>query len=129
MKLNPDCIRDILIFCEDYLTLDSNLQLQIAELEDICEALPDYPREEIAYTIKKLDEAGYINAIIQFASGRIIYRLTVVELTYEGHEFIDTIRPENVWDKVSKVISNVSSISLPVLQQIGSQALLSFLSF
>lgn len=127
MKLNPDCIRDILIFCEDHLSLDSNLKLQIAGLKDVCEALPDYPREEIAYTIKKLNEAGYVNAIINFSNNEI-YMLKIIELTYEGHEFIDTIRSKNVWDKVSNVISDISSISLPVLQQIGSQVLLSLLS-
>lgn len=127
MKLNHDCVRDVLIICEDYDTFDSNLRYNHLYLKHFCNELPQYTKEEIAYTLILLEEAGLIIARpLRYDGG--VSDIVVTRLTYEGHEFIDTIRSDTVWDKINKTISTVSSVSLPILQQVGSQILISLLS-
>lgn len=127
MKLNHNCVRDILIFCEDSPSFDENLEYVHLYLSDFCQNLPQYSKEEIAYTLIILDEAGLIlSNPLRYDGG--IADITYTRLTYQGHEFIDTIRSEKVWNKIKKTISAVGSVSLPVLQEIGSQILLSVLS-
>lgn len=127
MKLNHNCVRDILIICEDHPTFNEYLAYNHLYLNNFCDKLPSYSNQEIVYTLILLEEAGLIIAKpFRFDGG--ISDICVTRLTYAGHEFIDTIRSDNVWEKVNKTISSVSSISLPILQQIGSQILLSLLS-
>ena len=127
MKLEPKCVRDILMFCEDYDFLSEDLTWSPLSLYKFSQSLPSYNKNQIAYTLIQLNEAGYIKASVQ-TSANVVDSILVTRLTYEGHELIDTIRPKSVWDKISKIISELSDISLPVLQQIASHFLVESLT-
>lgn len=127
MKLNPSCIRSLLIHCEDSLTLDEHLTWQPLHLPDFCSSFPIYSRQEIAYTLYLLDEAGYIEThVIEADNG--IMDIYVFRLTYLGHEFIDSIRSNTVWKKIQSALNVVSSASLPVIQELGSHFILDILN-
>ncbi len=126
MKLNPNCIRALLLYCEDSLTLDEHLAWQPLHLLDFCASLPKYSRQEIAYTLYLLDEADYIETHIVEADCGII-DIYVFRLTYLGHEFIDSIRSNTVWEKVQSALNVISSASLPVIQELGSHFILELL--
>lgn len=107
MKLNPDCVRDILLVVEQCsfgqgLTLDS-LHAQ----------LPDYSEEDIWYTILKLDEAGFLNVTTVS-----ILRMTmpgikaVNDITYAGHEFLNSVRENRNWKTVKEVAAKAGSFSI-----------------
>ena len=119
MKLNHNCIRAILLHSEEHLMFDEDLDWQPLDLADYCDAIPKYSRQEIAYTLYLLDEADYIDAHVIEADGGI-YDIRVYRLTYSGHEFIDTIRSNTIWNKVASAISTIGSASLPILQELGS---------
>lgn len=122
MTLKHDCIRDILIFCEKELTLDSNLAWEPIHFDTFCNSLAHHSREDIAYTLYLLDEAGYIDSSIVEADGGILH-IIVYRLTYSGHEFLDTIKSDNVWHKIKNAIASVGSVSLPVIQTLGTEYL------
>lgn len=126
MKLKHNCVRDILMFCEDALEFGANLSWAPLSIPEFCEALPKFSKEDIAYTLCLLEEAGFIDAhIVRYDGG--IYEIWVYRLTYPGHELIDTIRSDKVWKKIQAALSTIGSASLPIIQSLGSQFALDFL--
>lgn len=126
MKLDHNCIRAILLYSEEHIGLDENLGWQPLDLKDYCDALPKYSRQEIAYTLYLLDEAGYVDTHIIDADGGIC-DINVYRLTYSGHEFIDTIRSNKIWSKIVSAVSTIGSVSLPVIQELGCHYAIDFL--
>ena len=57
MKLNPDCIRDILLEVEE--KTDLSHVVEFTESEPITGRLARYSRSEIVYHIKQCDLNGY----------------------------------------------------------------------
>lgn len=122
MKLDPNCVRDFLIACEELDVLTEDLQYEIAHLEYFTIKMPKYSKREIAYTALLLKEADYFLGSILEADGGV-FDLRILRLTYKGHELLDSIRPDSVWKVISKSLSEISSASLPVLQQLGTKLL------
>lgn len=122
MLLSHECIRDILILCEKETSLASNLEWVPIRLTSFCYSLTNYSRQDIAYTLYLLNEAGYIDCNIIEANGGIV-DIFVYRLTYSGHEFLDTIKSDNVWHKIKNAIASVGSVSLPVIQTLGTEYL------
>lgn len=125
MKLNYDCARSVLLTVEKSKTIDEELNINPLTVETIFEQLPKYEDSEILYTIEKLKEAGYINAVLQFAAGHFIDG-AVSSITYSGHEYLDNIREPDVWRKVKAMLKNAGATTLPLISQaaqmlIGSQ--------
>ena len=119
MKLNIDCIRDIMIVIED---LDFKQSINIDRL---CECLPNYSEDELHYTSLKLYEAGFIDAIvisIMSVPGEMIKCIN--ELTYNGHVFLDNIRNDNVFAETkSRIAKAVGSASIDVIAQVAVSVL------
>jgi hypothetical protein len=56
------------------------------------------------YHLKMLSDVGYIQGITFYdGSDRLLFGLANPQLTWTGHEFLDTIRPKSVWDKIKSV--------------------------
>lgn len=113
MKLNPDCMRDILIVMENagyQETLSPNA---------IYSSLPGYSEDEINYSIIKLEEAGFIDAIIsEYDTGIAILRLD--DITYWGHQFLSDVRSDSIWKNVKEISKKVGSNSIASISQIAS---------
>lgn len=115
MKLNNDCVRDLLLFIEENLGLNQHLDIKSAEINN-------YSQDELIYTAIKLDEAGYINAnISNYIDGNCdIY---IYSLTWNGHKFLDNIRDDGVWKTTKGIVSKFSSVSLGVIENIATQVI------
>ncbi len=115
MKLNHDCVRDLMLFIED--NLDMGFYMDISKI-----AIPSYENQELLYTALKLQEAGYLTTdISRFLDGKTNVR--VLEITWEGHKFLDTIRDNKVWSQTKSVLSKVSSASITFASSVASQVL------
>lgn len=121
MKLNPNCIRDILFFLEDNLTLDANLAFQTLSYCDLCDAL-NYSTAELVNTITLLDEAGFIETLSDY-SFEGLELLDITRITYNGYQFIETIRPESAWKKVMHVGASVGSFSVDLITKVASSVI------
>lgn len=118
MKLNPDCVRDILLKVES-LPPKYVLYLRLAE--------PDYDIDEYVYAGKKLIEAGYIKGQVITFVGTKPDDVTAYEMTMKGHELLDNIRDNKVWSATKKTISTLSSVSLNVISEVASSIITSMI--
>lgn len=114
MKLNPDCIRDILI------TVENSEFGSHMTLEKLCEKLPNYTRDEIHYCCIKLNEAGMLEVlIVQMMRQTMPGIKTINDLTFEGHEFLADIKSDNAWNKTKSIAKNIGSFSIHALKDIS----------
>lgn len=119
MKLNHDCIRDVLLCIEEVALINADLSYSETKLETIYQMLPQYDKEDIYYTIVKLDEGSYINAlIIPLPNGGIKYS-QINALTWKGHELLDSIRPESVWSRIKDASSRAGGFSIKTISYLG----------
>lgn len=112
MKLNYNCIRDVLLYLEDNLKINEPLHSKNIEL--------DYSFETIQYSVFKLEEAGYIQAQIIVADG-LDKTAIINDITFYGHEFLNTVRPKTVWENTKDVSVKLGVKSISALSQIASQ--------
>ena len=120
MKLDIACIRDILLCLEDRLVLTDELKYNFLDLYEICqtENLQKYSHSQIAYTICKLEEADFINASVQYGNNSINF-IAVSSITFAGHQFLDTIRPESVWSKIHSISEKTGLKSISAIMDIA----------
>lgn len=121
MKLNLNCVRDTLITLEDRLVLDDNLEFNCLDLYEIRKSsnMLKYSRAEIAYTLIILNEAGFIKMIAGYDNDGLD-QLDVVRLTYQGHQFLDTIRPKDTWDKIYAIAEKTGHKSITNIMDIAN---------
>ena len=60
MKLNPDCMRDILFYLEEHLSISEELEFEEISMYALAQHL-DYPIQELANTLVILTEAGILS--------------------------------------------------------------------
>lgn len=111
MKLNKDCIRDLLIYLEDNLSYTNKISTGSLSLKD-------YTRDELVYTVERLSEAGFINAT-KICDAPCTPTYHIFSLTYNGHQFLDTVRDNSIWKNTKTVASQLASVSLPIIQEIA----------
>ena len=106
MKRDMDLVRKIMLAIES-----SNARGEIAVHID------EYPGEVISYHLGLLREAGLIKAIDATTVDGEDY--IPLGLTWAGHEFLDTARNENLWNKVKgKIAPTVGTVSLDLLKEL-----------
>ena len=111
MKRDMDLCRKILFAIEEQYVDTALHNLQI----------PEYTMEQVAYHCKILKEAGLItNYKALFASNHIV-DFGVGSLTWEGHDFLDKIREDTIWNKTKGLIKNKAlPMTLDVVKEIAS---------
>lgn len=130
MKLNHDCVRDCLIWLEDNLKLANGIQP-----ESVINALSSeqrYSKDDIVYSIFKLNEVGYIKdgiTVTPTFEGNNIYNFNpIYEMTWEGHEYLDTIRDNKVWKKSKEAVKSLKSVPLSIMGNVATKALTSIIN-
>lgn len=126
MKLNYDCLRKILLIIESELNWDDDLKYKYINLSILCDNLKDFSRAEIAYASSMAIEADLIDAKIIDCDACII-DIRYYGLTYEGHQFLDTIRENKVWKKTKDIVSSAGGASLSVIKDVAASFLMDFL--
>lgn len=107
MKLNPNCIRAILLAVED--DCDFNNPWVYDKHASLAGIIAEYEHEEIIYHIKQAHKSNLIEGVGYYDDGNLIY---IDDLTPTGHEFLANIRKNSTWQTI---IKNAASMSLPVL--------------
>lgn len=119
MKLDPNCVRDILLEIEK---LDFSETTNPDKLHDV---LPGYSVEQLTYTCLKLNEGEFVTLELtdpwpgEYQPGI----KCVVGLTYKGHEFLEKVRPKPAWDKILSASKSVGSFSLEVISKVAVSVL------
>lgn len=117
MKLNPDCVRDVLLYLEKELPMEGYLLgKEIASNINSNE----YSTDDILYTLTKLKEGRLINASETKASNKLIV-IKVSSITYVGHQYLEDIRSPKAWDFAKKKAEEMGSYSLKTLGILAQQ--------
>lgn len=84
-------------------------------------SIEGYSMAQVAYHCKILYEARLLSDYgAQYADDHI-YSFGVGSLTWEGHEFLDKIREDTVWNKTKSVIKDkVLPMSLSVIKEVST---------
>ena len=123
MKLNPDCIRAVMLELEKSWDMDTddrgNLFMGEITLDQLCSSLPKFDKKDIFYSLYNLEQAGYLDLSILWADGGIAYYCSVNHMTYAGHEFLESIRDSKHWAAVKNGMSAVRNYSLAAISSIA----------
>ncbi|WMJ85462.1 DUF2513 domain-containing protein [Anaerocolumna sp. MB42-C2] len=113
MKLNPDCVRNILLKIESL----PGVKYEYRFSEDtVPNDFPGYSYEEIEYHLRQCDLHGYLYKVSYTLTGDCV----VQDLSPLGHEFLSNIRSDNVWTKTKNVAGKIGSYSLDTLTKIAT---------
>ena len=105
MKFNPNCIRDILIECEN--SADGFHELYIEET-NIPKSLLKYSWNELKY---HLTQCKMSNLFDEYSGEDILGNFTINNLSPNGHMFLQNIKSNSVWKK----LLTIGCKSLPAL--------------
>ena len=120
MKLNYDCIRDVLLYLEDNLTINNS----IAFPSDIKESLLlKYSKDDLLYTVKILLNKKLILGDDNFNYATGMYTANIESLSFDGHSFLDNIRDNQVWSKSKKILSAFKSVSIEIISQVATNVI------
>ncbi len=134
MRLNLDCVRQILLCVEENTGLrkycyfiDSGLEESVKVIGDIPTPPPDYQidllknfdNDELIYHINYCVESGLLSVYGPLH----VYQIVISDLTSRGHEFLENIRDNKVWSGVKSVAAKIGSKSLDSVIQISSNVI------
>lgn len=118
MKLNIDCIRDVLLYIEENLKF--NESIPISELYKNL----SYTKEDLNYTCYQLRQGGFIKALITNYDNSGNIPSHILEMTLEGHNFLENIRKNDNWKKVKQIASSTGSFALSIISKIAEDLIL-----
>ena len=115
MKRNWDTIREILVRVEQCSTPGDMLRLS---------SFPEDKRVEVAYHMALLIEAGLVQGRVLQTMGPEAQEFLVQRLTWNGHEFLDTIRNDTIWARTKKVaIEGRTSATFEIIKDVAKEQL------
>lgn len=111
MKIDNDCVRDILFTIEEKTTFDKGCHMIGAAKK--YQKLEKYDGTgKILYHVRYLVMKGMI-----YVPDKSIP--DTYDLTPDGHEFLANIREDNNWKKIKNVSSNIGFASLKIVSAIA----------
>ncbi len=79
-------------------------------------------QEEISYHVMMLSDAGMAEVIDMRGLGPNGFRYAPKYLTIQGHDFLDSIRGDSIWEKVKQRLGTVGgSASLEIVKTIAKK--------
>lgn len=81
-----------------------------------------FSTEDIRYTLLQLYNGGFLIAKPQKSVG--YYGLLISDISWSGHELLDSIRDDKVWHETKKVTSSLASVSIGAIKTIASSVLI-----
>lgn len=106
MRLNYDCIRDILLYIEDNTDYENDYVSSDELLTNL-----SYDKNTLFYHIDMIYQAELVdNVCFGDDEPQIISKLS-----WEGHQYLDNIRDNGIWKIVKEKTNSVGSLSLKLL--------------
>lgn len=124
MKLDAECVRSVLLELEEK-------PLGVYLPDDLSESFSKYGMENVEYAILKLNEAGYIRAGISETLSGDYEIFGILDITFNGHEFLNSIRSPSVWERLkdstldggTACLKVVGDIAVEILKEIAKEKL------
>ncbi|HEM3724768.1 TPA: DUF2513 domain-containing protein [Streptococcus suis] len=116
MKFNPEIARDILLDIEELHQYPESFVFSASEKFNRAKK---YDIDNISYHSDKLAEADYIKWEPQYASD-VLYTGFIDGLTYDGHQFLETVRSEKIWRETKARTKKLGAVTINILSQVAS---------
>lgn len=135
MKLNHDCIRDVMIYIEENCiyeddsrgnrSIHSRVFYEITHDEKLSSR---YTEDEIRYVVAQLYFEDMI--IATMTPETLNFRqFDVDSLSFKGHEFLDNIKDDTIWKKTKKFVGErLNSASLAIIGNVAGKLALEALT-
>ena len=102
-----DLVRNLLLTIESHQNLTGNQLIQYGDQEDL--GITDYSRDQVIYHIRMLIDESMIQ-------GEMVYGGPIIsKLTWQGHDFLDSIRDPEIWQKTKDGVKNAGGFSMDLL--------------
>lgn len=124
MRLNPDCIRDILLILdEEYFIPDSHGYVNQVPPRELLsnKALEKYTPNELLYTIDRLFEAQLLIKGSRYVDADRPY---IKDLDPDAYTFIDSIKPVSNWEKIKAAFKQYAPSTIPAIIDLAQKILL-----
>lgn len=119
LKLNNDCIRDLLLTVEEETGYNKMMIYNNPDYEsNNFKLLSKYSYEEMIYHINQCEKSDLIEVGISPEE-----YTTISDLTPKGHKYISDIRSDNVWGKTKSIANKIGAKSLDAMIQISSNVI------
>lgn len=120
MKRDWDLIREILTKVEDIESNTDDVNLS---------NFPDDKHLAASYHAELLIDAELIKGQVAKTMGPDVNDFFAISLTWEGHEFLDSIRNDTVWEKTKTIFADKGiSMSIDLVKGVATKAALSILT-
>lgn len=133
MKLDKDCIRKVLLYIEEHCIFETDKfgkkKIHIVGLHELAESneLSEFDEDNIRYTIVKLMEGDYIKGgFIPKDSGLNFKIVQITQLTLRGHDLLDNIKPEPVWNETKGILHKIGDFSLGIMSQVAGETMAAY---
>lgn len=134
MKLNPDCIRDIMMFCVDNtFVMDEH---RIVKKDSICfasfhvlhvdemaktEKMRKYPFGELTYHVIQLSESGFLatDFSLDTKDRKTEFLVPVIYyVTPKGYDFVAASAEKTQWEKSKSILAKLGGVSMSVMEKV-----------
>ena len=117
MKLNYDCMRDVLLFLEKNIVLDDDLYFpetfSIDVILEDASIAEKYTKAEVYYAIHNMDQCGFLYVQKNESDDKVEY--FVYDITYDGHVFLSGIRSDTVWKNIKDKLISMGISNIPTI--------------
>lgn len=112
MKRDMDLVRQIMLNVED-MPVGPPIQYRVGEVED---------RVLLAH-MEMLISAGLVAGKISHSLGARGDVIIISGLTWEGHEWIETVRSDDVWAQVKEILADQGAMTYELTKAVAGQLL------
>lgn len=102
MKLNPDCVRDILLTVEERSDYH-----HVTEYKSESHSFPrlrGYTYEEVLYHIRQCEYSSLILDVHYYDSGK---HVDIKDLSPDGHKFLANVRQDTIWNNTKSIAAKI----------------------
>ena len=115
MKRDMDLIRDLLIGIESDERLNGACWIKPDAKDNLgVIGVSDHSTKEIGYHLELLIEAGLLEGKVGFEEMPVISKMT-----WQGHEFLDSIRDSGIWGKTKKRLEGLPSVAFSIVIELA----------
>jgi hypothetical protein len=117
MKREMDLIRNLMLALEDLpvgprdiVSVEAcNGGLLVADVSEV--PVGSYTFDEIEYHLSLIERAGFIEPTEYGAVFGVMFK----GLSWSGHDFLDSVRSPDVWDKTKSAVSTAGGFTVDLL--------------
>jgi hypothetical protein len=113
MKRDMELIRALLLRLEKLPLSPGAMTILDGDREEL--AIEGYTSNQISYHLDQLKQAGFVYG----PEARLMSGITFCGLTWEGHDFLDSVRDPETWKKTKEGVLSAGGFTVELLKDLA----------